>query len=165
MKDAWDKWQSFATTASLLAVPIVLAWGGWLVQERIAEQSTKREYVQLALSILREAPNKENADAQSLRKWAISIVDRNAPQPLTEESRVALSTVSLPSLDGSGSGTFFHEGCSDDEIIIGGDAGQTNCLQRQLRARDSIIRNLLLREVDLHPQSNGKDDSSSGKPR
>jgi hypothetical protein len=147
LKDAWDKAQSLATIVSLLAVPTVLAWGGWRIQERVAEQATKREYVQLAVSILRELPNKENKEAQSLRTWAIALVDKNAPQPLTAENRQALFAVSLP--NGMGIGRY---GSSDVDcggaIIIAGEAGYSDCLRKQLHSRDVIIRDLLLRDID-----------------
>jgi hypothetical protein len=87
MKDRWDKAQSLATIASLLAVPMVLAWGGWLVQERLAEQATKREYVEAALEILRTPTAEDSADSRALRVWAVDVVDQFAPVKLSEAAR------------------------------------------------------------------------------
>ena len=90
MKDCWDKAQSLATIVSLLAVPTVLAWGSWRIQERIAEQSTKREYVQIAVGILNQSQQPVTPDERAMRGWAVNILELHAPVKLTKEAREKL---------------------------------------------------------------------------
>jgi hypothetical protein len=133
MKDRWDKAQSLATIVSLLAVPTVLAWGGWRIQERIAEQSTKREYVQLAVSILKEPPSRESNDEQDLRAWAVSLLEQNSPLPFSKQSRAALLTSRLPARDASMDATweearkYMPTKCAG-ALIYGGQAGYDECM-------------------------------------
>lgn len=90
-KESQERWRSGATVVSLLAVPLVLALGTWLIQRSIAAESVKQQYVGLAISILREPlPNKDDKEAKELRRWAVSIVDLYAPRRLTQESLQAL---------------------------------------------------------------------------
>jgi hypothetical protein len=120
VKDNWDRATAIATIFSLVAVPVILAVGGWVVQERLAEQSslmqasvanqtnlvqqsianqsnlTQRDiaalnvqidYVNLAINILREQPNK---GPPSLRQWAVAILKQNSPVNLSDEMQKAL---------------------------------------------------------------------------
>lgn len=85
-------WKQLAQIASAVAVPIVLAVIGYVVQDSLAEAGLKKDYVQMALTILREQPTKENVE---LRQWAISVLDRNSPVPIPKELKAQLATSSL----------------------------------------------------------------------
>ena len=147
MKDSWDKLKAGATVFSLIAVPVVLAVGGWVIQQRIAEQSTRREYVQLALGILRDIPDEKNKDAQSLRDWAISIVDGYAPIKLTQESKDALRTESLalapapPGLSMDDSSVVYFENCTP-YFMRTSDERALACLKRNRDKQEAMDRAL-----------------------
>jgi hypothetical protein len=79
--------------ANLLAPAVgavVLGIAGWVIQARIAAGGNDREYVQLAISILREPAGGPGGERAALRKWAADIVDEYAPIKLTPEGRAAL---------------------------------------------------------------------------
>src|SRR5262245_49625457 len=61
---------------SLATIPVVLAIVGWLVQRQLAQQSLRKEYVSLALSILRE-PDSAKVEPE-LRAWAVDLLNLNS---------------------------------------------------------------------------------------
>jgi len=60
---------------SALAIPLLIAVFGWMIQERLAENATKQEYAKLAISILRTA---ESRNDTSLREWAVKFLNENS---------------------------------------------------------------------------------------
>jgi hypothetical protein len=151
-KERLERWKDGSTILSLLAVPVLLAIGGWLIQQRTADEAGKKEYVQIAVTILREKPDPDNAQSQELRQWAISIVDRFAPIKLSREGRDALLRERLATWDGgtwdgatwdgvtfdSLPGTFSDPGlhCARYYIITDDKEGFDNCVKR-LREKQS----------------------------
>jgi len=65
------EWKEVATIFSLIVTPIILAVGGWWIQNRIAEQGTRNQYVQIATGVLSVTPpEKPTNDQRELRQWA-----------------------------------------------------------------------------------------------
>ena len=81
-------WQKCLQTISLIAIPLILAFGGWFSQHYLQEAGLKRDYVQLAVEIL-QAPAKENT---GLRKWAVALIDEYAHVKLDPEVAKHLAT-------------------------------------------------------------------------
>lgn len=77
----WDTIERVARTLSIIAIPVVLAIGGWVIQQRIQNQAVSRDYVQLAVSILKE-PESVKAD-QDMRAWAVQLLNDNSPTRFT----------------------------------------------------------------------------------
>ena len=73
-------------------MPFVLAFLGFIVQRRLSGEGLRKDYVQMAIGILRESKDEE------LRKWAVSVVDANAPVPLSKGAKTSLesNTVYVP---------------------------------------------------------------------
>jgi len=69
-------------------VPVVLAVVGYFIQKSLAEAGLKKDYVQIALSVLREPPSK---DSEHMRLWAIAVLDTNSPVPLPAKLRAELA--------------------------------------------------------------------------
>ena len=67
--DRLEYWKQIAQIASSIAVPVVLGVVGWIVQNALADAGLKKDYVQIALAVLKEQPRSENKE---LRQWAIS---------------------------------------------------------------------------------------------
>jgi hypothetical protein len=89
--DRLEFWKQLAQIGSAVAVPVVLALIGYFVQSSLADAGLKKDYVQMALGVLKEQPTKEN---EQLRHWAISVLDKNSPVPIpaTLKSQLATST-------------------------------------------------------------------------
>ena len=77
------KWQSIATIAASIAIPLILAVFGFLVQRQLATEGLKKDYVQIATSILKENPNGQENE---LRTWAVEVLDRNAEIPFSKNA-------------------------------------------------------------------------------
>lgn len=84
MKKPPDALQGWATILSLVAIPTVLGFG----QLYLANQDTNRQYVQLAMDILRNPA--KNEDGESLRAWAVDVINETAPVELTEKAKTKL---------------------------------------------------------------------------
>lgn len=81
--------EGWSNNLLLIALPMILAGGGWVIQENQAIRSLQKDYVQLAVDILRSDPKKDD-DAQQLRTWAVKVVDAYAPVKLTPEAQSEL---------------------------------------------------------------------------
>jgi len=62
--------ESWAKVVSLVAIPIILAVGGWLLQSSLKRGDIKHEYVKLSISILKARPTDTN---RPLRQWAVKL--------------------------------------------------------------------------------------------
>jgi len=82
---------------SIAAIPVVLAIGGWVLQRQVQQQSLRKEYVALALSILRE-PDAEKV-APELRAWAVDLLNLNSDLKFDEQTtkRLKSGETRLPS--------------------------------------------------------------------
>lgn len=91
----WEQREAIAKILSLIAIPIVLAIVGWLVQSSLSDRSASQEYVKLSVSILKEPKDKVEL---SLRSWAADLLNANAPTKLSPQALQALKegTATLP---------------------------------------------------------------------
>jgi LAS superfamily LD-carboxypeptidase LdcB len=95
-KEVKPKWESIINIISIAAIPIVVAIGGWLLQKSLQNQSIKRDYVQLSVTILKETDTtKINSD---IRNWAVQLLNENSPVKLsaTVQNQLKSGEVSLP---------------------------------------------------------------------
>lgn len=79
-----------ARITSLLAVPVLVAVFGWLIQSEVSEKSLRKEYVQLAVSILGNQGKSKEHD--TLKEWAVQLLADNAPTKLPDAALQALRT-------------------------------------------------------------------------
>lgn len=91
LNDRLEFWKQIAQIASALAIPVVLALIGYFVQSSLADAGLKKDYVQMALGVLKDQPTKEN---EQLRQWAIAVLDKNSPVaiPSTLKAQLVRST-------------------------------------------------------------------------
>lgn len=86
-RDTLARIQLIASIASSIAVPLLIAVFGWVVQARISEEGAKKDYVQIAVGILTDTATKGD---EGLRKWAVAVLDKTAPVAFSEEIRTKL---------------------------------------------------------------------------
>ena len=75
----WEVVERVSKTLSMLAIPIVLAIGGWGIQKYLQDQTLNRDYVALAVSILKEPKDSAKIDPER-RIWAVQLLNDNSPR-------------------------------------------------------------------------------------
>ena len=83
-QEALIKWQSIASILASIAIPLILAIVGYFVQDKMSSEGLRKDYVQIAISILKERQDEE------LRKWAVNVLDENSPIPFSKGVRTKL---------------------------------------------------------------------------
>lgn len=82
--------EKVAKILSLVAIPIVIAVFGWIIQDGLSKRNMSQEYVKLAMSIL-EKPKSSEVPA-GLRDWAVDLLNQNSPTKLSAETIHQLKT-------------------------------------------------------------------------
>jgi hypothetical protein len=96
-----DNWlataEQFSRMVSIAAIPLVLGVGGWLIQRQLQDQSIRRDYVQLALTLLQN-PDTSKVPPE-IREWAVDLLNENSPTKLNIQALKSLKSgsVTLPS--------------------------------------------------------------------
>jgi hypothetical protein len=72
---------------STLLLPFVLLYLGHRFASENNERTAQAKFVEIAIQILREAPNEDRKD---LRLWAVKVVDRYAGVPLSQKAAADL---------------------------------------------------------------------------
>lgn len=95
--ESWlDSAEKISRMLSIAAIPVVIAIGGWLIQRQLQDQSIRRDYVQLAVSILQN-PDPSKVPPE-IRDWAVELLNENSPTKLNAQAVANLKsgTVTLP---------------------------------------------------------------------
>lgn len=83
--DNWlDTVEKLSRILSIAAIPAVIAVGGWLIQRQLQDQTIRRDYVQLSLSILQN-PDPSKVPPE-IRNWAVDMLNENSPTKLNPEA-------------------------------------------------------------------------------
>jgi hypothetical protein len=95
----WEKVERVLHALSIFAIPVVLAVGGWVVQHQLQNQTVKRDYVQLAVTIL-QAPEQTKVKPE-LRAWAAQLLSAYSPIPIDADTLAKLKSgqTTLPPWD------------------------------------------------------------------
>jgi peptidoglycan L-alanyl-D-glutamate endopeptidase CwlK len=99
--DNWETIERITKVISVALIPVVLAIGGWLIQKQLQVESIKKDYVQLAVTILKEPES--TRISPEIRKWAAQLLNDNSPTKLSMEglSQLSKGTVLLPGYQAS----------------------------------------------------------------
>ena len=77
--------KDLVTMASMIAVPVVVAFMGYRIEGLIAQQQVGKDYVLIALDIIEST---EEDDV--LRGWAVDVLEANSPVPFSDNMRESL---------------------------------------------------------------------------
>lgn len=83
-QETLNKVQSIAAILSSVAIPIVIALVGWWVQSTVSTESIKKDYVQMAVGILKDTEKQKD---EEMRKWAVAVLDKYSPIPFSQSLR------------------------------------------------------------------------------
>ncbi|SDQ68956.1 hypothetical protein SAMN05216487_3294 [Pseudomonas sp. UC 17F4] len=76
---------ALSQTLAILAVPVLVAYFGSSIQREISQGQLKKEYVQLAIDVLKQ-PTSDN----ELKGWAQRLLSENSPTPFTRNEKMKL---------------------------------------------------------------------------
>lgn len=82
-----DRGEQLARIGSFIAIPLLIAFLGWRVDDVISRRSADTEFVKLAISILGDPDATE-----ALKPWAVDLLKSTSPTPLSENVANQLST-------------------------------------------------------------------------
>jgi WD domain, G-beta repeat len=105
--DRWDQLEKTAKVLSVIAIAVVLAIVGWLIQSSLSERNVSQEYVKLAVSILKEPKDKTEP---ALRGWGADLLNQKAPTKFSPQvlqalkERQATLPTQLPAILGATAG-------------------------------------------------------------
>jgi hypothetical protein len=77
----WERVERVTKILSQVAIPVVIAIFGWLIQNSLARRNVAQEYVRIALNILTE----KGKDNPLLRDWAVDLLSQNSPTPFSPD--------------------------------------------------------------------------------
>jgi len=101
-KSSLDVIERVVKLFSLIALPVVLAIIGFLVEAAVKDKSLDRDYVKIALEILQRPVNQESDSL--LRAWAVDLLKESSPVKLPDSLRQALiqgsASIPVPTDDG-----------------------------------------------------------------
>lgn len=131
-KDKWETVERVSKTLSIAAIPLVLAVGGWVIQQRLQDQTVSRDYVQLAVSILKE-PESSNIKPE-MRKWAVQLLNDNSPTKFNSEvfEQLRSGTTQLPES--------FNLAPTTPVITTATNNPRAEAAEWELKGFDSIVR-------------------------
>lgn len=76
-------WETLKVLASLL-MPLAIASVGHWYTSALKEREIQTEYIELAISILREEPSESNLN---VREWAVDIINEYSPVEVNKATR------------------------------------------------------------------------------
>ena len=86
-KDIWDKASALAALFASVLVPIVIAVIGYSYTSALKESENRVKYTELAISILKDKPEKETND---VRAWAVDVINQYSGVQMDEKVRQQL---------------------------------------------------------------------------
>jgi tetratricopeptide (TPR) repeat protein len=90
-----EKIERLSKVLSAIAIPVIVAWFGWTIQESISDKNLSRDYVKIAIDILTSETDIDN----SLRVWAVDLLNDNTTTKMDVEviKKLKSGEIRLPS--------------------------------------------------------------------
>lgn len=79
----WNAIERVSKVLSIAAIPITVAIVGWILQDRLSDKGLRRDYVQLAVSILKDPDSSKTKP--EIRNWAVDLLNDNSPTKFSPE--------------------------------------------------------------------------------
>jgi WD40 repeat protein len=141
MREVLTAAETIAKIVSLIAIPVVLAVGGWFIQKSLSDQSLKKDYVTIAVSILQK-PDKDVP--AGLREWAADLLNDNSPTKFSADTLAQLKSgaISLGAVAAilRSQGGALAINPSSTQFSVGGDDGSISVYDLATGARVSSLR-------------------------
>ena len=86
-KDPWDKASIVVQGFTAIAIPLGIAIGTAIYQNKNTDAEERRQWVQIGLDVLRDKDA-----SRELRQWALATINSNAKSPIPEKFWVDFSS-------------------------------------------------------------------------
>lgn len=83
-KETLEKYQIIANIFAIVAIPVLLGIFGWVIQNQMKEKEIRRDFVQIAISVLSEKTSTENGNLH-LKNWAARLLAQSSPVEFKSE--------------------------------------------------------------------------------
>jgi hypothetical protein len=96
-----DNIEQWCRIIATIALPTIVAVGGWYIQNSLALRTSSQEYVKLAVAILTESKEKTTPE---ISQWAVDLLNANSPTPFSRATAEKLADGSIklpPTSDGA----------------------------------------------------------------
>jgi hypothetical protein len=88
-----EKVTTLLQAVSAVLVPVLIAAGSLFIQQSIARQTTAKDYVALAIDILKVDPKAQDLfTGNPLRNWAVDVLVKDSPVPIPQQAQDQLKT-------------------------------------------------------------------------
>lgn len=77
-KETLEKCQIVANIFAVVAIPVLVGVFGWVIQNQMKEKEMRRDFVQIAISVLSEKSSGDNRNVH-LKKWAARLLAQSSP--------------------------------------------------------------------------------------
>lgn len=84
-----EKITTLSVAAASVIVTGLIGYFGASIQQSIAKQTTAKDYVSLAIEILKFEPKKDSS-SDPLRDWAVDVLRLDSPVPISKEALTEL---------------------------------------------------------------------------
>jgi len=109
------KAESLAKIFSLIALPLLVAVGGWYMQSSQNENMVKSQYVSMAISILAKDPEGSNF---ALREWAVRTIANHSSEKFNDSQIQALMTGKVEALPGEYGKDHYDALPSEEKVLF-----------------------------------------------
>lgn len=94
----WQKLEAISKVIAAIFIPLAVAYLGNQVASSNKQRDTETKFVELATAILNKEPAaNQTSENQSLRKWAVDVINKFSGVPMSSETAQALvQTTALP---------------------------------------------------------------------
>lgn len=77
-KETLEKCQIIANIFAVVAIPVLVGIFGWVIQNQMKEKEMRRDFVQIAISVLSEKTSNDNRNLH-LKNWAARLLAQSSP--------------------------------------------------------------------------------------
>lgn len=85
-----DNLETWSRIFAALAIPVLIALGGWFIHSSLSRQSTNKDYVDLATQILEKKA--ESPADEAIRDWAVDLLDATSPVQMLPATKKSLKS-------------------------------------------------------------------------
>ncbi|CAK7026744.1 hypothetical protein [Saezia sanguinis] len=77
-------WQAISTIFAAVAIPVIVAFFGYIIQRQLSNDNIRKDYVAMALDIIK---GDAKSQSEEVRAWAVEMLNENSPIPFSGKAQ------------------------------------------------------------------------------